>query len=43
LAADYRVQGVRQQQATQVVHWAQRFITMIQEEVSCGTDHSEKC
>jgi hypothetical protein len=43
LAADYRVQGVSQQQATQAVHWAQRFITMIQEEISRGTDHSEKC
>ena len=43
LVADYRLQGVSQQQATRAVQWAQRFVIIIQEEVAHGTNHSEKC
>lgn len=38
LDADYRVQGVGLQQATRTVHWAQRFVAAIREEVSHGAD-----
>ena len=38
LDADYRPKGVSQNQATQVVRWAQVFVAAITEEVSRGTD-----
>ncbi|HEV8713814.1 MAG TPA: HEPN domain-containing protein [Candidatus Binatia bacterium] len=38
LDADYRVKGVSQKQAAQVVHWAQELIAVVIKEVSSGPD-----
>ncbi len=40
LDADYRTKGVSLKQATQIVRWAQEFVTAIIEEASSGPDDS---
>jgi uncharacterized protein (UPF0332 family) len=39
LDADYRLKGVSQRQATQVVRWAQEFVTAVLEETSYGPNN----